>query len=43
MVPDQLSKEVEQEDLSHVPSAQRLLSGMQPSIPAYIILLEITR
>ncbi|KAM0854650.1 hypothetical protein ACQ4PT_050296 [Festuca glaucescens] len=42
MVPAQLSEEVEQAALSRVPSAQRLLSGMQPSIPASSILLERT-
>ncbi|KAM0907079.1 hypothetical protein ACQ4PT_016361 [Festuca glaucescens] len=42
MVPAQLSEEVEQAALSRVPSAQRLLSGMQPSIPASSILFERT-
>ncbi|KAM0858100.1 hypothetical protein ACQ4PT_048039 [Festuca glaucescens] len=42
MVLAQLSEEVEQAALSRVPSAQRLLSGMQPSIPASSILLERT-
>jgi hypothetical protein len=41
MVPAHLS-EVEQAALSRVPSAQCVLSGMQPSIPASSILLERT-
>ena len=42
MVPAELS-EVDQAALSRVPSAQRLLSGMQPSIPASSSLLERTQ
>lgn len=42
MVLAQLSEEVEQAALSRVPSAQHLLSGMHPSIPASSILLERT-
>uniref|UniRef100_A0ACD5XNT1 Uncharacterized protein n=1 Tax=Avena sativa TaxID=4498 RepID=A0ACD5XNT1_AVESA len=42
MVPAHHSEGVEQAALSRVPSAQRLLSGMQPSIPVSSVLVERT-